>query len=197
MVVPGLLLLVSVCVFGFHHVEGKTETLSSVDSSYCHGGLEVRYPDVDITTCVIIPKEQKLRNKISTLWKAPNIYFSGADKRKTYVLMMVDPDAPNRANPTSAHWRHWLVVNIKGSDLKRGQLKGTTLTEYHPPSPPSKSGFHRYQFLLFEQPPGTTLSLTKPENSSRGKWDSQAFITKFGLGTPVATLQFLTQNYKD
>lgn len=30
-----------------------------------------------------------------------------------------------------------------------------------------------------------------------GKWDFQAFITSFDLGEPVATLQFLTQNYKD
>ncbi|XP_071384178.1 phosphatidylethanolamine-binding protein 4 [Centroberyx affinis] len=111
--------------------------------------------------------------------------------------MMVDPDAPSRTNPTSAHWRHWLVVDIKGSGLKRGQLKGTTLSEYSRPTPPHKSGFHRYQFMLFEQPPDTTPSLTKQEESSLGKWDPQAFISRFDLGAPVATLQFLTQNHKD
>lgn len=30
-----------------------------------------------------------------------------------------------------------------------------------------------------------------------GKWDLEAFVTRFNLGKPVAVLQFLTQNYKD
>ncbi|KAF7665649.1 hypothetical protein LDENG_00135950 [Lucifuga dentata] len=86
-----------------------------------------------------------------------------------------------------------IFLSHQGRDLKRGQIKGIALTDYYHPSPPPKSGFHRYQFMLFEQPPGTTLQ----EKSPRGKWDPQAFITKFGLGTPVATLQFLTKNYND
>ncbi|CAG5921681.1 unnamed protein product [Menidia menidia] len=69
--------------------------------------------------------------------------------------------------------------------------------EYHPPTPPKKTGFHRYQFILFEQPPHTQVVLTEQERSSRGKWDFPAFITRFNLGEPVATLQFLTQNSKD
>ncbi|XP_062274329.1 phosphatidylethanolamine-binding protein 4 [Scomber scombrus] len=117
--------------------------------------------------------------------------------KKMYVLVMVDPDAPSRTKPTSAHWRHWLVVNIQGSTLKKGHMHGTTLTDYHPPTPPQKSGFHRYQFMLFKQPPDTAVSLTEQEKSVRGKWDLQAFIKRFHLGAPVATLQFLTQNYKD
>lgn len=34
-------------------------------------------------------------------------------QKKTYVLAMVDPDAPSRKTPTAAYWRHWLVVDIK------------------------------------------------------------------------------------
>ncbi|XP_053180560.1 phosphatidylethanolamine-binding protein 4 [Scomber japonicus] len=120
--------------------------------------------------------------------------------KKMYVLVMVDPDAPSRTKPTSAYWRHWLVVNIQGSTLKKGHMQGTTLTDYHPPTPPQKSGFHRYQFMLFKQPPDTPVSLTEQEKSVRavtGKWDLEAFIKRFHLGAPVASLQFLTQNYKD
>lgn len=36
------------------------------------------YPGLDIDECLIIPK--KLREKLSTVWKAPQIYFSGAHK---------------------------------------------------------------------------------------------------------------------
>ncbi|XP_017272627.1 phosphatidylethanolamine-binding protein 4 isoform X1 [Kryptolebias marmoratus] len=177
------------------NVETTQRTLDSLDASFCHAGLEVIYPDLDIDKCLIVSKELKLREKISTVWKAPQIYFSGARKEKKYVLVMVDPDAPSRTK-SSGYWRHWLVVDIKDNALKKGNIQGKTLTDYHPPMPPPKTGFHRYQFMLFEQPPGTSVSLTDQEKS-RGKWDLQAFITRFGLGTPVSTVQFLTQNFKD
>lgn len=34
-------------------------------------------------------------------------------QKKSYVLVMADPDAPSRSNPVAAHWRHWLVANIQ------------------------------------------------------------------------------------
>ncbi|KAJ4942213.1 hypothetical protein JOQ06_012079 [Pogonophryne albipinna] len=34
-------------------------------------------------------------------------------KKKSYFLVMVDPDAPSRTKPTSALWRHWLLVDVK------------------------------------------------------------------------------------
>ncbi|AWP06856.1 putative phosphatidylethanolamine-binding protein 4 isoform 2 [Scophthalmus maximus] len=197
MAVPGPVLVLSMWILGLVHVETTADTLSSLDASFCHGGLEVIYPELDIDECLIIPKVRKLREKVSTVWKAPQVYFSGAHKRKMYVLVMVDPDAPHRTNPASAYWRHWLVADIQGDALTKGQLQGTTLTDYYPPTPPHKSGFHRYQFMLFEKLPDAPVSLTEQETSSRGKWDLQAFITRFDLGEPVATLQFLTQNYKD
>ncbi|XP_023273948.1 phosphatidylethanolamine-binding protein 4 [Seriola lalandi dorsalis] len=197
MAAPVSFLMLRACILGLFHVEATPDTLSSLDSSFCHGGLEVIYPELDVDECLIIPKGREVREKVSTVWKAPQIYFSGADKKKMYVLVMVDPDAPSRTNPTSAYWRHWLVVDIQGDALKKGQIQGTTLTDYHPPTPPQKSGFHRYQFMLFEQLPDAPVSLTGQEKSSRGKWDLQDFITRFDLGEPVATLQFLTQNYKD
>ncbi|XP_033474862.1 phosphatidylethanolamine-binding protein 4 isoform X2 [Epinephelus lanceolatus] len=164
MAVPALFLVLCACVWGFCHVEATPDTLSSLDSSFCHGDLEVIYPQLVIDKCLIIPEDGKLREKVSTVWKAPQIYFPGAHK---------------------------------GSALKRGQIQGTTITDYHPPTPPQKSGFHRYQFMLFEQPPDAPVSLTEQEKSSRGKWGLQAFVKKFDLGKPVAALQFLTQNYKD
>ncbi|XP_028271155.1 phosphatidylethanolamine-binding protein 4 [Parambassis ranga] len=178
---------------GLSHVEAKQDTINALDASFCHGGLEVIYPELDIDKCLIVPKD--LREKITTVWKAPQVYLSGAHPKKIYVLVMVDPDAPSRTTPSSAYWRHWLVMDIKGSNLKKGQIQGTTLTDYHPPSPPQKTGLHRYQFMLYEQPP--EVSLTTQEMSARGKWDYQAFVTRCDLGEPVATLQFLTQNYKD
>ncbi|KAM3611837.1 uncharacterized protein V6R79_024730 [Siganus canaliculatus] len=188
---------VLVLLLGIYNVDATSDTLSTQDSSLCRGGVEVIYPDLDIDKCMTIPRDSNLREKISKVWNAPQIYVPQAHKKKMYVLVMVDPDAPSRANPTSAFWRHWLVVDIKGSALLKGQTKGTTLTDYFPPTPPPGSGLHRYQFMLFEQPPDTAVTLSKQEKSARGKWDLQAFIKRFSLGKPVAALQFLTQNYKD
>lgn len=41
--------------------------------------------------------------------------------------------------------------------------------DYARPTPPRKSGFHRYQFMLFEQPPQARVTLTEQEKSVRGK----------------------------
>lgn len=188
--------LVPLLVLSAFILGATQQTLNTLDSSFCQGGLEVIYPELDIDECLIIPKDRKLREKVSTVWKAPQIYFSRAQQKK-YVLVMVDPDAPNRSKPTSAYWRHWLVVNIQGKALKKGKILGKTLTDYHPPTPPQNYGFHRYQFMLFEQPADAPVSLTEQEKSSRGKWDFHAFVKRFHLGEPVAAVQFLTQNYKD
>ncbi|KAG7489261.1 hypothetical protein JOB18_008098 [Solea senegalensis] len=188
---PGLFLLLSLGILGFSHAD----TLISMDSSFCHGELKVIYPELDIDRCLTIP--ENLRKKISTVWHVPQIYFSGANVDKDYILMMFDPDAPSHSQPTRACWRHWLVVDIKGINLKEGRLAGTTLTDYSSPAPPRNSGLHRYQFMLFEQPPHSTVSLSEEEEASLGNWDPNFFAARFNLGNPVAALQFLTQNYMD
>lgn len=183
-----LLLLVSM-------VEATEEKLSTLDKSFCHGGLKVVYPELAVAECLVVPKS--FREQISTVWYAPKVHFSAAHRNKRYVLVMVDPDAPRRDNPTSAHWQHWLVADIQGASLWKGQIKGTTLIDYRPPTPPRNSGFHRYQFMLFEQPADAKVTLTETEQACRGKWDLGAFLHRAGLGAPVASLQFLTQKYKD
>ncbi|KAM9475622.1 phosphatidylethanolamine-binding protein 4 isoform 2-T2 [Clarias gariepinus] len=131
---------------------------------FCSGGLELSYPDLDVHSCLIIPK--KFRKKITQEWRPPQVWLATADEKKKYTLMMVDPDAPSRTKPISAHWRHWLLADIKGQSLRTGDVKGTLLSEYARPTPPKRSGFHRYQFLVYEQNTGQVLSLSKQEKSS-------------------------------
>jgi len=38
-----------------------------------------------------------------------------------YTLSLTDPDAPSRADPKFREWWHWLVVNIPGSDISKGE----------------------------------------------------------------------------
>ncbi|XP_026866972.2 phosphatidylethanolamine-binding protein 4 isoform X2 [Electrophorus electricus] len=107
-------LLALACILGTHqNVRGTTtrEELSLEDKDFCNGGLELRYPGLDISSCLVIPKD--VRERISMEWAAPDVQLTSADQKKNYVFMMVDPDAPSRANPTRSYWRHWLLVDIK------------------------------------------------------------------------------------
>lgn len=173
------------------------EKLDNADSGFCKGSLEVFYPELGDVGCTYIPKCNQYREMISKEWTSPGIRYKKADENKVYVLIMVDPDAPNRAHPKYRYWRHWVVVDIRGADLKNGNLQGSELTDYIRPTPPAQSGYHRYQFFLFEQPAQKTVSLTPEEAASSGSWNMQNFLDRFGLGIPVASTQFLTRHYNN
>ncbi|XP_038641408.1 phosphatidylethanolamine-binding protein 4 isoform X1 [Scyliorhinus canicula] len=167
------------------------------DSSICRGELLVIYPDLGNAACTIIPRCRQFRRLLSKDWGKPRVKFVQAKKDKNYVLIMVDPDAPSKENPKYRFWRHWLVTNILGEDLQAGVIQGTVLSEYRPPTPPSGTGYHRYQFFLYEQPDDTVISLNKQETNSLGSWDLDSFVSRFNLGSPVASAQLMTQNFED
>ncbi|KAK9395236.1 phosphatidylethanolamine-binding protein 4 [Crotalus adamanteus] len=84
-----------------------------------------------------------------------------------------------------------------GADLKTGNLQGHVLADYLQPIPPPESGYHRYQFLLYEQPTREVVSLNPDEIASSGSWNINNFVDRFQLGTPVASTQFITKDYHD
>ena len=86
----------------------------------------------------------------------PNVAWT-ADADSFYTLIMTDPDAPSRAEPTFREWHHWLVGNIPGNNLK----DGTTLSEYIGSGPPKDTGLHRYVFVLYKQ--SGKLSFDEPK----------------------------------
>lgn len=53
-----------------------------------------------------------------------------------YTLCMTDPDAPSRQNPKFREWHHWLVGNIPGGDISKGE----TLSAYVGSGPPQGTG---------------------------------------------------------
>ncbi|XP_027762760.1 phosphatidylethanolamine-binding protein 4 isoform X2 [Empidonax traillii] len=173
------------------------QTLNDSDKVFCKGELEVIYPNVGDVSCSYIPKCHGYRRQISRDWGSPHVRYPWAEKNKKYVLVMVDPDAPNRANPRHRYWRHWLVTNILGADLRVGKVKGRVLSGYVRPSPPPHSGYHRYQVRLYAQPAHEHISLSPEEDASLGSWDLKGFVEDFGLGYPVAKTQFLTKYYED
>lgn len=102
-----------------------------------------------------------------------------------YTLIMTDPDAPSRQNPKSREWQHWLVVNIPGNDVN----KGNVLSEYVGSGPPKGTGLHRYVFLVYKQPGKISFNeqfLSKNNGKTRGKFSAQKFAEKYRLGNPIA-----------
>ncbi|XP_072941199.1 protein D2-like [Epargyreus clarus] len=113
-----------------------------------------------------------------------------------YTLAMVDPDAPSRENPKFREWHHWLVGNIYGGDLGKGEV----LSDYIGSGPPKGTGLHRYVFLIYKQPEKCDFAKIPklPSNSGekRGKFAIAKFAQQFKLGTPVAG-NFYVAKYDD
>lgn len=87
---------------------------------------------------------------------------------ETNQFDLTDPDAPSRKEPTRREFRHWLAVNIAGSDLSSGE----TVFQFIGSGPPQGTGLHRYVFLLFKQPKG------KVENTATLVSDHSAQVKK-------------------
>ncbi|ALC46812.1 CG17919 [Drosophila busckii] len=80
-----------------------------------------------------------------------------------YALIMTDPDAPSRAEPKFREFKHWVVVNIPGNDLSKGDV----LAGYVGSGPPKDTGLHRYVFLLYKQPGKLQFDGQRVSNRSR------------------------------
>ncbi|KAJ1945309.1 Phosphatidylethanolamine-binding protein 1 [Linderina macrospora] len=92
-----------------------------------------------------------------------------ADGSKFYTLAFVeagDPTLPNRTNDLT---RDWLVVNIPGSDVAKGDSTGTPYKGSKDP----ECGMTRYVYALAEQP-SKISDLTVPE--SREKFDLMGYL---------------------
>ncbi|XP_011352257.1 protein D2 isoform X3 [Ooceraea biroi] len=112
-----------------------------------------------------------------------------AEANALYTLCMTDPDAPSRENPKFREWHHWLVGNIPGSDVSKGEV----LSEYVGSGPPQGTGLHRYVFLLYKQNNKLTFTekrLTNRSGDNRGKFSIKNFAAKYKLGDPIAANMF-------
>uniref|UniRef100_A0A1B0DN64 Uncharacterized protein n=1 Tax=Phlebotomus papatasi TaxID=29031 RepID=A0A1B0DN64_PHLPP len=89
--------------------------------------------------------------------------------------------------------KHWLVGNIPGDDISRGQV----IAEYIGSAPTDGSGYHRYVFIVYEQPNGP-IEFNEPFSSDqdfsfRPFFHLQRFALRYNLGKPLAgNLYFAT-----
>nr|WHN38839.1 PEBP [Andraca theae] len=115
-----------------------------------------------------------------------------ADPDKFYTLALVDHDAPSRESPTLAEFLHWSVGNIPGNKVADGE----TLAEYIGSAAPAGTGFHRYVFLLYEQPKSLCFDEPRLNNTSmanRTMFSIYDFSEKYEFGSPKAGNFYLAQ----
>ncbi|XP_015610252.1 protein D2 isoform X2 [Cephus cinctus] len=108
-----------------------------------------------------------------------------AEAGSFYTLCMTDPDAPSRKEPKFREWHHWLVGNISGNDVSKGEV----LSEYIGSGPPPDTGLHRYVFLVYKQPGKLTFDekrLTNKSGENRGLFSIRKFAAKYKLDEPIA-----------
>jgi len=129
---------------------------------------------------------------------------SSLNANSRYIVIMIDPDAPSRANPTSANVLHWVKTDlrIRASTATNITADNATATfSYAPPSPPQGSGEHRYVFLLYDQPrragfalqglperrTGFNVSAWREENGLAPAKAGTYFLAEFGGNSTSAT----------
>ncbi|CAG8810403.1 20400_t:CDS:2, partial [Racocetra persica] len=118
---------------------------------------------------------------VEEVQQAPNVSFvldkSDYDNKCQYTLIMTDPDAPSRKNPTLREFLHWIVGNIPSN----GKLSEATQSDdYIGPAPPSQTGFHRYVFLLYRQPV-PHIEYPQLNESARPGFKTRQFAEQYGL----------------
>ncbi|KZV97634.1 PEBP-like protein [Exidia glandulosa HHB12029] len=73
----------------------------------------------------------------------------------SFLLAILDPDAPKPQKPENAPFRHLLAPDYKSAAPHRGAYvfsnSSAALTEYTEPDPPEGSDPHRYAVLLYKQ----------------------------------------------
>ncbi|TFK43685.1 phosphatidylethanolamine-binding protein [Crucibulum laeve] len=116
---------------------------------------------------------------------------------QTFVLALVDPDAPTPQNTSLSQFLHFL-----GGDFTVGTTSGNSslltnssaaLMEFFPPTPPAGSDPHRYVLVVFNQPSDFDTMASTFVNSStpRNNFNLTTFAGEVGLGNPVAGNYFL------
>jgi phosphatidylethanolamine-binding protein len=84
---------------------------------------------------------------------------TSATSNKTLTLILTDPDAKSRDNPKWSEMCHWILTNLTATvTIDNTILRTGELVEYLPPTPPPKTGKHRYVFVLLEGQQGQALS---------------------------------------
>jgi len=116
----------------------------------------------------------------------------------TFVIAMVDPDAPTPATSMGVQFRHMMAGDLTLSGGNGSALTNSTpaLTDYETPGPPAGSPAHRYVLLVFQQPAnfdslGPQFINGSQDSTARLNFNVSNFALETGLGSPIAGTLFM------
>ncbi|PIL34837.1 hypothetical protein GSI_02624 [Ganoderma sinense ZZ0214-1] len=160
----------------------------------------VFFDDVTDTNIMVTPPGLTLTREQTAM--RPTVFLTSNDTAlaapQTFVLAMIDPDAPTPENPTAAQFRLLLAPNmtLSGSLAEGAMLVNNTpaITDFLRPNPPAGSDPHRFILLLFAQPTNFSQVVQGIVNAStpRNGFNISAFAMQTALGSPVGGNFFLT-----
>lgn len=114
--------------------------------------------------------------------RPPVVRWPQAEPDEQYTLIFTDPDYPSRNDSSEREYVLWVVANIKGSDLKEGNVRetGKEIVEWKPPDPGNDPEFHRYVFVVFDQKVGEVIVDNEDwrQYQERVKFKTQRFARK-------------------
>ena len=122
---------------------------------------------------------------------APRVSYPQADPHKLFTFIMLDPDAGFGFWPDNSTFgditpiRHYVVGNIRGSDLhdmEHLSESGVELWPYQAPRVQGPYGSHRYGFFLYEQPTTSPIPFEKI-NSAPILWDYAAWLEQYNFSS--------------
>ncbi|KDR83914.1 hypothetical protein GALMADRAFT_55557 [Galerina marginata CBS 339.88] len=112
----------------------------------------------------------------------------------SFVVALVDPDAPTPQNRSFAEFLHFLGGDFS-ADMTSGLLSNNSpaLMEFTPPAPPAGSDPHRYVLLVFNQPDtfDTDAPMFINASAPRNNFNVASFAQNVSLGNPIAGNYFL------
>uniref|UniRef100_T1IIP5 Phosphatidylethanolamine-binding protein n=1 Tax=Strigamia maritima TaxID=126957 RepID=T1IIP5_STRMM len=141
------------------------------------GILEIKFGNHELKMGNILTPTQ-VQNK-------PTHIFYVAESGAFYTLYMTDLDVPSRKEPKCRECNHWLIINIPGNEVSKGDV----LSDYIGSGPLQGTGLHRYVYLVYKQQNKITSDEPKLENNSlekRSNFKIKNFAKKYNLGEPIA-----------
>lgn len=124
----------------------------------------------------------------------------------TYLLAIVDPDAPTPSNNSISQYLHWLQPGLRFSTTRNttanaftpytATINAAATVPFTRPQPPPTSAAHRYIALLYTQPANFSVpaDFANFSASNRTKFNITRFASEAKLGNAVAANYFLVSN---
>ncbi|KAF7508337.1 hypothetical protein GJ744_009328 [Endocarpon pusillum] len=140
-------------------LSGSTGTVSSIRDALKYSSV---IPDVlddfeaTYSVSITYPKSHE------SVQLGNDIPVNPGSSHQSFTLILTDPDAKSRDNPKWSEMCHWIMTNLTAPVTSATEVSmKSELVEYLPPTPPPKTGKHRYVFVLLEGQQGQALSTPK------------------------------------